>query len=587
MQLEMVIRLSITLIFVIMVVSYAATTVVTVQYNKVIVSNVGQELDQKVSSADYLFEDSKTPLAMIANFEAVKTAMKKYDRLDARQKAHTMNELNSLMQYIASFKDYISDLIIVGKNGFTYNLYNEDREKYIGEFEFENQSWFTDIRDGKKRLYYVGKHGTEYYQDCLEENQVYSVVLPVYSIKSKVGYVICDISAESIDGIISSGLDESKARINVYDQMGNTVCELGNMELDAEIPEEESQKKGVTSRIRAYLDIIFARGNLTASRSSSVTGWTLRYFEPYFNLGGFIRNIFLIDLIVLVICIILVVAFAREMNREVVMPLKNIRHRLQKISELQNHSEQKSYNASGYIEISVEIDKMIQDIEKLIKENYLYEIQQKDAQISILMNQLSPHFLFNTLQLIEYQSMRNNQSNVTDIIGNLSNILRYSLQQTKLVPLYEELNYIRSYFEIYCIRFSNKFSYDIHIDDCVDQNQMVPKMIMEPVVENSIKHGFVNNLRIAHIGIEVCRQEERLYIVVYDNGRGISSEELEQVNARLDSVSVENGHIGLTNVNSIIKLQYGNEYGIHIDSREGKGTIVRIEIPTEARERET
>lgn len=68
MQLEMVIRLSITLIFVIMVVSYAATTVVTVQYNKVIVSNVGQELDQKVSSADYLFEDSKTPLAMIANF---------------------------------------------------------------------------------------------------------------------------------------------------------------------------------------------------------------------------------------------------------------------------------------------------------------------------------------------------------------------------------------------------------------------------------------------------------------------------------------------------------------------------------------
>ncbi|MCI6699557.1 MAG: histidine kinase [Lachnospiraceae bacterium] len=223
----------------------------------------------------------------------------------------------------------------------------------------------------------------------------------------------------------------------------------------------------------------------------------------------------------------------------------------------------------------------------MIKENYLYEIQQKDAQISILMNQLSPHFLFNTLQLIEYQSMRNNQSNVTDIIGNLSNILRYSLQQTKLVPLYEELNYIRSYFEIYCIRFSNKFSYDIHIDDCVDQNQMVPKMIMEPVVENSIKHGFVNNLRIAHIGIEVCRQEERLYIVVYDNGRGISSEELEQVNARLDSVSVENGHIGLTNVNSIIKLQYGNEYGIHIDSREGKGTIVRIEIPTEARERET
>lgn len=239
-----------------------------------------------------------------------------------------------------------------------------------------------------------------------------------------------------------------------------------------------------------------------------------------------------------------------------------------------------SYNAGGQNvnELSIEIEQMIRRLESLINENYIYELKAKDAQIQVLTNQLSPHFLYNTLQLIEYQSYHHQTENITTIINGLSYILRYSFRSESTVRLGDELQYIRCYLDIYSLRYEGRLTYKIDAGGESLQAE-VPRMILEPVVENCIKHGFAGERKEAFIRISAEVEKQGLYICVMDNGKGITGERLEELRRSLEQMSVLSEHIGLNNVYSILKLRYGDRYGLDIESEPGQFTTVTLHMP--------
>lgn len=226
--------------------------------------------------------------------------------------------------------------------------------------------------------------------------------------------------------------------------------------------------------------------------------------------------------------------------------------------------------------IATSYNKMLLDIKNIIEINKREFENNINLEIKQLESQFNPHFLFNTLEMLKY-TIKKDVKMSNKIILNISSILRFSIDNRKtIVSLDENIKFIESYLEIQKYRFGEDFSYTIDIESNLN-NQKTPKLIFQPIVENSIKYGFSSKDKL-HIDIRGKLQKGRLVIYFLDDGDGLSKDELMEIRKNLKKDNVTN-HIGLYNVNRRIKLHYGEKYGVKILSRKGRGTLVKIVLP--------
>ncbi len=251
-------------------------------------------------------------------------------------------------------------------------------------------------------------------------------------------------------------------------------------------------------------------------------------------------------------------------------------------------------------------NKMLDDIKRLIAENEKETKAKYISELKQLEMQFNPHFLYNTLATVRYLVKLDPDGAVRTIVS-LSELLRYSLNsENSYVELAEDLKYIENYLAILETRFGSKFSFDIIVsDDCMDA--VIPKLIVQPVIENAVKYGFegVPSMRISvraekaatnwarlpnaggrfdgaeHSGASSgggnC--ENLLLLTISDTGSGMDAETLKQVQSLLSTPENATNHIGLFNVQRRIKLLYGEKYGLTVESGQGEGTVVRIRLP--------
>jgi two-component system LytT family sensor kinase len=192
-----------------------------------------------------------------------------------------------------------------------------------------------------------------------------------------------------------------------------------------------------------------------------------------------------------------------------------------------------------------------------------------EARLAALANQINPHFLFNTLNSVS-SLIRVNPDQARAMIYKLSNILRRLLRKADaLTPLRDEVAFIDDYLAIETVRFGDKLRFEKDIDERALDRQ-VPSMILQPIVENSIKHGLASKVEGGMIALHVWLDNGRLHIVVEDDGVGISE-------ARLAGIFSHG--IGVSNVNERLRVLYGDLYRMEVDSELGRGTRTRIEIP--------
>ncbi len=580
-QFELSLKISVFFIVVIFAVSSAIIIYMSNQYNKIIIQNMNNNIENVVESIDYYFDDVKTPMVMIARNSSILKAVKDYQNMDNREKLDTENSLEDFVQNITAFKSFINDIIIIGNNGYVYNINNNSPDKYLYNFKFLDSSYLKDAEEGTIKLYYLGQHPTEYYISDVRDSKVYSVVLPIRTGKNKLSYIMCDIKAETINEILQNTLKDKRAKMFIQDEQGNILYEEGNIGVSAEEVMEYRTGTGNEAYSKKNIfEILFSKGSYITEVKSDITGWTYIYVEPFKNFNGFIKKVFFFNLIIIIFASTVIIFFTKQLSSQILKPLKNIAFMIQKMKINQGEKNENSLYMKGQNvnKLSIEIEQMIHRIDKLISDNYLSDLKTKDAQIQVLVNQLSPHFLYNTLQLIEYQSHHNQKENITKIINGLSYILRYSISNVKTVCLKEEFSYICSYLDIYCLRYQNKLEYIIIGKEDLE-SAVIPKMILEPVVENCIKHGFAGNFKDAKIRVTVFQENQKLYIAVRDNGKGIDENELLKLQENLEKMSFLEEHIGLNNIHSIIRLRYGEPFGISIKSQLGEFTEVTLQMP--------
>lgn len=220
----------------------------------------------------------------------------------------------------------------------------------------------------------------------------------------------------------------------------------------------------------------------------------------------------------------------------------------------------------------------------------LFLASKREAQILALQNQINPHFLYNTLETIRSEAIMNGAVNAGTMAEALATFFRYTISNLDyLVQIEDELENIQNYFTIQHYRFGNKIGIQITYDE-ENKNILrlyIPKLIMQPVVENAIYHGIEQKLGAGQVTISISYTKQNLDIMISDDGIGIKDTELSEINNRLwtDSEnygyekSEKSGGIAIRNVNQRIKLLFGEEYGIWLNSIYGIGTDVHIKLP--------
>lgn len=234
-------------------------------------------------------------------------------------------------------------------------------------------------------------------------------------------------------------------------------------------------------------------------------------------------------------------------------------------------------------ELGTQINKMLDHIEQLMKENIDREILAKNSQIRALQNQINAHFIYNVLESIKMMAEIDEEYAISDAVTSLGSLLRYSMKWTSNnVLVEEEIEYIRNYLALINLRFDYEIYLSLNIPDEVFR-QEIPKMSLQPIVENAIYHGIEELAEDTNIYIKGIVQGEDCVIEITDAGKGMSEEELEKLRKKIageieTSGGTGNG-IGLKNVQDRIRMSFGEKYGIGVDSKLGCYTKVTMRVP--------
>ena len=230
-------------------------------------------------------------------------------------------------------------------------------------------------------------------------------------------------------------------------------------------------------------------------------------------------------------------------------------------------------------QLAVGFNKMTTQLNKTMEERVKAERTINETRIQMMQAQLNPHFLYNTLDTIKWVGKANHVPEVATMSASLAGILRTSISERQFCKLSKELELVQNYCEIQKIRFDDKFDLTIDVQTEV-MDAVIPKLILQPIVENAIIHG-MDETENGHIYVAALRDKrdgkDLLKISIQDDGKGISDEMMQALNN--DDVETLKGHLGLNNVNTIIRLYYGKEYGVMAFRPTQGGTVMIVTLP--------
>ena len=275
-------------------------------------------------------------------------------------------------------------------------------------------------------------------------------------------------------------------------------------------------------------------------------------------------------------CLAISILMSLTLSRQMFHPIQRLHQAIEAVS----HNNLDVYVPSEHNDELGQLAARFNEMLIALKHNQeqLVENQKElnEAQIRMLQAQLNPHFLCNTLDTMKWISKINKVPQVADMSTNLADILRFCVSPDEFVPLRRELEILHSYVEIQRIRISDGFEFSVEVppelEDC-----LVPKMILQPIVENAILHG-LDGVEQGAILVQARAEEERLFISVQDNGRGLPPE-LEGPYARRDR-ELSRGHLGLYNVDTILRKHYGEGCGLYLSNVSGgSGACITAVLP--------
>ncbi|WP_238357940.1 sensor histidine kinase [Cohnella zeiphila] len=307
---------------------------------------------------------------------------------------------------------------------------------------------------------------------------------------------------------------------------------------------------------------------------SQVTGWMSIVMTPESALAGNLVPIIRASTTLLAVIMgIVSLMFAYFISGKITNPIKKLLGAMRSVGEGDFQTQVAVSTNDEFGILLQRFNRMNDRIRLLVSENYEIKLKEQEAEIQALNMQMNPHFLYNTLNVMNWTAIENDQKELSKMLVCLSNMLHYtSRKDWGAVHLSEEIEWMKNYFYIMSVRFEDKFTVSYEIDSALYDYKM-PRLLFQPFVENAILHGFDQTESGGRIRIRGWIDEGIRYYEVADNGRGMTSDTVHAILYR------ESSSIGIKNTIARIRMTYGEEYGVVISSVPGSGTKVTITLP--------
>lgn len=367
--------------------------------------------------------------------------------------------------------------------------------------------------------------------------------------------------------------------INIYD--GSIRLYPADIEDSMAVFPPPEEKEANTYSIQKFADNMYFVTRIPIATSS--INWSLTMGVPYNDLFYTVKEAKATYIFRIVIAVILTVLLSGLLFRDITVQFNYLLEKMRRVRsgnlELYPFPKKKRQDELGHL--NQYFDQMTADFKKVIEDNYIKELLLAETQLKSLEQQINPHFLYNSLETIHWFASRSGEKNISVIVQALGNLLRSSLSEKQdLISLAEEIKSLENYLLIQKIRFPDTLSVSLEIADEA-RPYFVPKMSIQPLVENAIIYGLEENIDGCLIVIRAGINEDMLHVEVENNGSEINENILQLLKEH--KVTARRNGVGLTNIDSRIKLLFGNSYGLQLKN-DNNHVIVSFDIPAKTEE---
>jgi len=559
--------------------TYEQISKIIVVKNKAYAADIIQQIQERIEA------NGSQMNKIIASIAYDGTIQKFLIEQDYLKRIQLSESLDNLFGNITQLREDILDIVVLGDQDIFYSMRGSTFfvSQYKELFALSKQPYYTEIVTLNNGAYQDEK-------SIIAGMAVYSTN-PNIMAEKNIGVIAIVVKPDTLTSSIEKVRNDSDMKFYLLDRNHNTYY---TNDKDDQFTWISTLKNKLESyQAQRIVTIHKERHILQSAYISSINGVVVsvmpekRLLQDVINLRK--KVIFIIIISLILISIPAVFTF-----NNILLPIKKFLSFISGIREGELNNLKKRIQMEGYSEMSIlanKFNQMLDEIEgltyRLIETNsmlYRTELEKKQAELNFLVSQINPHFLYNTLESIKALAAMRGAKEILDMTKALGRILRYGINASDEVTLKEELGIVKDYLHIQQVRFKERMEFHFDISEetleCI-----VPKMILQPVIENAIFHGLEPSMNKGKLFISgKIENENTLVICVKDNGVGISRQQLSEIQDRLvnfdkdPSLKVKAG-IGVTNVNNRIKLKWGKDYGLSIMSEKEIGTEAIFTIP--------
>lgn len=526
-----------------------------IQYNVLATNHIKSKFDMTTN----LIQNSANSLT---SNQSVLEILKKTNPKNEQAPQEQEQNLIRLFQNVKEMQPYTESITLLGINGIRLS-------------SNENQNWNRIYEIYEPYLYQLKQNPSGFWTT---QGITISYVCPIFQADSKIvsGLLIINLDYQYLREMFMISAIKINERVLVADSTGNILFNYPHftsfepfLKQHPELLKEDTIQKETN---------VYGVDSIIVLEKISLADWRIiriiQTSQVTSQTNQVLHTLELAGIVLLIICMMYSFWITRIMTK----PIKALECVCKQVQQgnldvrvkLRSHDE---YGTLGNT-FNLMLDQLQDHFKKEMKEHK----RKSEMQFQILQAQINPHFLYNTLDSIRWLAVMQNIENIAKMSSSLISLLKYNLSSSQtFATLQEELESVKNYIEIQKFRYSDIFDFSIKVDpDAMDCH--VLRFILQPLVENSIIHGFLDSEGVYSIRISAFFSDEQLHIKVIDNGSGMEQEKINEINSSKKQKNRFN-HIGVANIRERIQLYFGKDYGLKYDSVPNVGTIVELVLP--------
>lgn len=483
-----------------------------------------------------------------------------------------------MMEEIIYLKGYVKTISIYPKNGVSPFLRCLDSSSYVPElWALQKSGLYEQAVEKKGEEIWIrqDQEDGELYQTNYTTKLVLCREIYDFAKKKKLAFISIGISEDKVRELCSSVLQEEEEGVYLLNQEGAIIAAYGKTDNSAAYLGDNYKmlsegQKGVFGGKQFFVKEIENSGCYVGKAVPQQTFWTM------FREISYVPVVLMLGVLLGILPVMLFV------SRVISRPLENLGDAMQQFQQGDFKHQLKVESNDEVGQVAQCFNHMVSEIEQLINKNYIMVLKKRESELAVLQAKINPHFLYNALDSIYWQAMSADDEETAESIYELSQLFRLVLGNGKeIVTVEAELQLLQRYLEIQKLRFMRQLEYHFDVEPEILQEK-IPKLILQPFVENAVIHGMEKQEEACEITISGHLEDRFLKFQVRDTGVGVTEEQLKKIwepetNKAYSSQRI--GRYAIYNVKERLRLKYGDAFQLKIESKVGKGTQVTLVIP--------